>query len=169
MRALGLFGSLAIGGLITLGASCGSDDDDKGDGGTGAVGGSSTAGGSSGGGTSGGGGSAAGGTGGGSGASTVSCDNANMAGGHLCWTWDASNVPSPAQLVAIQQMACTQAGGTAVTTCPTSGAVGKCTFTTPSGGYTVSQTVYYYAPLDRSAAMQLCMAGGGTTATWTPL
>ena len=92
-----------------------------------------------------------------------------MAGGHFCWTWDASNVPSPAQLVAIQQMACTQAGGTAVTTCPTSGAVGKCTFTTPSGGYTVSQTIYYYAPFDRSTAMQFCMASGGTTATWTPL
>jgi hypothetical protein len=163
MRALGLFGSLAIGCLVTLGASCGSDDDDKGDGGTGGAGGSS------GGGTSGGDGSATGGTGGGSGAaSTVSCDT-NMGGGHVCWTWDASSVPSPAPLVALQQMACTQAGGTTVTTCPTSGAVGKCTFTTPSGGYTVSQTIYYYAPFERSTAMQLCMAGGGTTATWTPL
>jgi hypothetical protein len=168
MRALGLFGSLAIGCLVTLGASCGDDDDNKGDGGTGGGGGTAATGG-----TSGGGGAATGGTGGSSGgAAMFACDYSNFGGGgHLCWSWDASGVPSPAPVIAAQQMACTQGGGTAVTACPTSGAVGKCTFSTNSSGSTVSQTIYYYAPFDRTTAMQFCMTNnaGGTTATWTPL
>jgi hypothetical protein len=78
MRALGLAGSLAIGCLVMLGTSCGSDDDNKGDGGTG-------------------GSASTGGTGGssGSGSVTFSCDT-DRPGVHYCVTYDASNNPSPA-------------------------------------------------------------------------
>jgi hypothetical protein len=104
-----------------------------------------------------GGGSATGGTGGSSGgAATFACDYNMQAGAHFCWTWNAANVPSPAPVIAAWQMACTQGMGTTVTSCPTSGAVGKCTFTSNSGGYSVSQTIYYYAPVrphDRHAAV----------------
>ena len=157
MRAHGLLGSLAIGCLVVLGGSCGSDDDNKGDGGTGGVGGSGT-GGTSAGGTSGSGGSSAtGGTGGSSGgASTFACDYANYSGTntHWCWSWDASSVPSAAAVISAYQMACTQGMGTAVTACSTSGAVGKCTFTSTTGSYSVSQTIFYYAPITQQVAMQ---------------
>jgi hypothetical protein len=172
MRALGLFGSLAIGCLVTVGASCGSDDDNKGDGGTGGGGGTAATGGTSAGGTSGSGGSATGGTGGSSaGSATFACDYNMQGGAHFCWTWDAGSVPMPGPVIAAWQMACTQGMGMTVTSCPTSGAVGKCAFTSNSGGYSVSQTIYYYAPVDRATGMQLCMANNtsGVTATWTNL
>jgi hypothetical protein len=170
MRALRLFGSLAIACLFSVGVSCGSDDDNKGDGGTGGsgagTGGSGTGTGGSGAGT--------GGTGGASGgASMFACDYSNYAGTgyHWCWTWDASNVPSPGTLISAYQMSCTQSMGMSVTACPTSGAVGKCTFTSTSGGQTVSQTIFYYAPITTQIAQQACMTNnqGGVTATWTPL
>jgi hypothetical protein len=162
MRALGLLGSLAIGGLITLGTSCGSDDN-KGDGGE--TGGSASTGGT-------GGSSPTGGTGGssGSGSATYACD-INRPGIHYCVTYDAANIPSPAPVIQAWQSACTTGMGMTVTSCPTSGAIGKCTFTSSSTGYAVSQTIYYYPPLTAASGMQLCMgnSGSGVTATWTAL
>jgi hypothetical protein len=174
MRALGLLGSLAIGCLVTLGTSCGSDDDNKGDGGgTGGGGGSAATGGTGGSAATGGtGGSAAtGGTGGstGGGATSFACDYNIQGGVHYCWTWDAGNIPMPATVISAWQMACTQGMGMTVTSCPTSGAVGKCTFTSSNGGYNVAQTVYYYPPVTAATGMQLCMANNasGVTATWS--
>ena len=162
MRALGLLGSLAVGCLVTLGTSCGSDDN-KGDGG--GTGGSASTGGT-------GGSSPTGGTGGsaGSGSATFACDT-NRPGIHYCVTYDATNIPSPAPVIQAWQSACTTGLGMTVTSCPTSGAIGKCTFTSSSTGYAVSQTIYYYPPLTVAAGMQLCMGnnGNGVTATWTAL
>ena len=162
MRALRSVGSLAIVCLVALGTSCGSDDN-KGDGGAGS-GGAGGTGGSSGAGGSGTGGSSD------SGSATYSCD-VNQTGVHYCLTYDASNIPSAAPVIASWQTACTTGGGTTVTTCPTAGAIGKCTFTSSSTGYSVSQTIYYYPPATTMAGMQLCMGnnGNGVTATWTPL
>jgi hypothetical protein len=136
-----------------LGTSCGSDDDNKGDGGTG-------------------GSASTGGTGGssGSGSVTFSCDT-DRPGVHYCVTYDASNIPSPAPVIQAWQSACTTGMGMSVTSCPTSGAIGKCTFSSSSSGYAVAQTIYYYPPLTAAAGMQLCMgnSGSGVTATWTAL
>jgi hypothetical protein len=174
MRALGLLGSVAIGCLITLGTSCGSDDN-KGDGGgtggsasTGGAGGSASTGGTGGsaatGGTTGTGGSS------GSGAAKFSCDY-NTQGAHFCVTYDGGNIPSPTAVVQAWQSACTTGMGMSVTACSTTGAIGKCTFTSNSGGYSVSQTIFYYPPLTAATGMQLCMGNNasGVTVTWTPL
>jgi hypothetical protein len=158
MRALCLFGALAIGSLVALGAGC-SSDDNKGDGGTGGSAGSSGAGGSSG----------SGGTGGsaGSGSAKYSCERRSAG---LCWTYDAGNIPSPAALIQSWESACTAGMGMTVTTCPTTGAVGKCTFTSNDGGYSISTTMIYYPPFTAAQGMQLCMTNNsGGTATWTPL
>jgi hypothetical protein len=106
--------------------------------------------------------------GGGGGSATYSCNYTTQG---LCWTWNAGNVPSSANVVSAWQNACTMGMGMTVAACPTSGAVGKCTFTTTSGGYSISQTVYYYPPLTAATGMQSCMTNnqGSVTATWTPL
>ena len=150
MRALGLLGSLAIGCLVTLGTSCGSDDDNKGDGG--GTGGSGSTGGT-------GGGSPTGGTGGSSGAARRrSPATTSRPALHYCGTYDATNIPSPAPVIQAWQRACTQGMGMSVTACPTSGAIGKCTFTSSSGGYTVAQTIYYYAPVTARPACSCAWA-----------
>lgn len=147
MRIPGWFGGVVVLGLAL---GCGSDNG-KGNGNDG-----------------GGAGGAGGGAGGGS---MFACDYANYSGTgyHWCWTWDASNFPMPAQLLAGYQSACTQGMGTPVAACSTSGAVGKCTFTTVNGAYSIAQSIFYYAPIDRATAMQACMVQNaqGTTASWT--
>jgi hypothetical protein len=97
------------------------------------------------------------GNGGGSAGNAATCDE-TVGGTHICTTYMSI---SSAELSA-EHTACTAAGGTVVSACSTTNALGTCAVS--AGGITAALTYYAGNGLTAAVAQMACTASGGA---WT--
>lgn len=102
--------------------------------------------------------------------------NVQSSGQDWCWGWSMPGIPAGVDVSAITtawSTACSQGLGQPVDSCPLTNALGYCVWTTAAGGFSYSQTIYFYAAASftQADAQAACDSynAGATTVTWYPL
>ncbi len=103
------------------------------------------------------------------GGGTYSCDFTTGGTHSICWTFDFGSLPGQAQ-DAYKSACSSAAGGMSVSSCPTTGAVGTCSYSYSSAGYTFTEKYTFYtgtAANDMAACSAANQSASGVTTTWT--